>query len=158
MANPFTLEFEELAPLFGVTGPGGNGLCAVYEGPAPSPFPDTTPTPITSIRLDQNWGVTFRWRTTGPLNFLMAGTWQLAVYLEEMGGGEFSLPGNTTVIPFVSAPTPYNHVFNFGAGVVTREGAYRVVTTVDMSGPGGYQGPISGVGEGPIVKFYEVGP
>jgi len=154
MANPFTLQFEELAPYFEVT----HGRCAVYEGPAPAPFPDVTPTPISNIRLDQAWGVTFHWHTLGALNYLVAGTWQLAVYLEEMGGGEFHLPGNVTTIPFVSAPEVYTHVFSFGPGAVTREGAYRIVTTVDMSGPTGYQGPISAVGEGPIIKFYEVGP
>ena len=154
MANPFPLEFEELAPFFSVA----HKQCTVYEGPAPSPFPDVTPTPITNIRLDQAWGVTFHWHTLGALNYLVAGTWQLAVYLEEMGGGEFNLPGNVTNIPFVSAPHTYTHVFGFGPGAVTHEGAYRIVTTVDMAGPGGYQGPISAVGEGPIVKFYEVGP
>ncbi len=154
MANPFKLEFEELAPLFEVS----HGLCAVYEGPAPAPFPDVTPTPINNIRLDQAWGVTFHWHTERALNHLMCGTWQLTVYLEEMGVGEFGLPGNQVQIPFVSEPHLYWHVFNFGPGVVPREGAYRVVTTVDMTGPGGFQGPISAVGEGPIIRFYEVGP
>jgi hypothetical protein len=87
----------------------------------------------------------------------MSGEWQLAVYLEEMGGGEFNLPNNTTPLPFVSAPQAYDYTFNFAAGTVSREGAFRVVTTIDMVGPTGYQGPISGVGEGPIIKFYEVG-
>ncbi len=153
MANPFTLEFEELAPFFQVAHP----LCSVYEGPAPAPFPDVTPTPISNIRLDQAWGVTFHWHTLGALNYLVSGTWQLAVYLEEMGGGEFSLPGNVTNIPFVSSPHRYTHIFPFGAGVVNHEGAFRVVTTIDMAGPTGFQGPISAVGEGPIIKFYEVG-
>ena len=154
MANPFTLDFEELAPFFEVDHP----LCYVYEGPAPAPFPDVTPTPINNIRLDQSWGVTFHWHTNGALNYLVSGSWQLAVYLEEMGGGEFNLPGNVTTIPFVSSPNTYHHVFPFGPGVVSREGAFRIVTTVDMTGPTGYQGPISAVGEGPIIKFYEVGP
>jgi len=153
MANPFNLEFEETAPSFSVS----NAHCHVFEGAAPAPFPNTTPTPINNIRLDQSWGVTFHWHTHGFLNYIMAGTWELTVYLEEMGGGEFSLPGNKTTIPFVSAPNSYSHVFPFAPGVVSREGAYRVVTTVDMAGPSGFQGPISAVGEGPIIKFYEVG-
>jgi hypothetical protein len=66
---------------------------------------------------------------------------------------------NVNTIPFVSGPSPYAlaFAFDFAAGVVP-EGAYRVVTTVDMIGPGGFQGPISAVGEGPILRFYEVGP
>jgi hypothetical protein len=101
--------------------------------------------------------VGFEWETVGPLNYLMAGTWELTVYLEQMGLGEFSLPLNVDTIPFVSAPTVYGFAFSFPAGAVP-EGAYRVVTTVDMIGPGGFQGPISAVGEGPILRFYEVGP
>lgn len=154
MANPFPLEFEELAPFFSVS----DHSCTLLEAPAPPPFPDWTPTPINNIRLDQAWAVSFNWRTHGALNYLVAGTWELAVYLEEMGGGEFSLPGNMTTIPFVSQPHAYSHTFAFAPGAVVREGAYRLVTTVDMSGPTGFQGPISAVGEGPIVKFYEVGP
>lgn len=153
--NPFILEFEELLPFFSVSGPGGNGQCLVTEGPAPS-FGNPPP-PATHIRTDQEWFVRFEWETLGPLNYLMAGTWELTVYLEQMGMGEFSLPLNTAIEPFVSAPTVYDTAFNFAAGVVP-EGAYRIVTTVDMIGPGGFQGPISAVGEGPILRFYEVGP
>lgn len=154
MANPFPLEFEELLPLFGA----GNSQCAVVEGPAPAPFPTGAVAPISNIRLDQAWAVTFDWETIGPLNYLMSGEWELTVYLEQMGGGEFDLPNNTVKIPFVSAPNAYSYVFNFPAGAVAEEGAYRVVTTVDMAGPGGYQGPISAVGEGAILRFYQVGP
>ena len=156
--NPFILEFEELLPFFSVTGPlGGDGMCLVGEGPAPSPFGGPPPPPATHIRTDQDWYVGFAWETLGGLNFLMAGTWELTVYLEQMGGGEFSLPNNTDTIPFASAPTVYGLALGFPAGDVA-EGAYRVVTTVDMIGPGGFQGPISAVGEGPILRFYEVGP
>ena len=154
MANPFPLEFEELAPFFQIQ----HGRCTVYEGPAPSPFPQNPATPINNIRLDQAWGVTFHWHTLGALNYLVAGTWELTVYLEEMGVGEINLPGNTMTIPFVSAPHLYTHVFPFAPNVVSREGAYRLVTTVDMRGPTGYQGPISAVGEGPLIRFYQVGP
>lgn len=159
MSNPFVLDFEDMAPNFRVTGPGpdGEGACTIFEGPVTGDFPGATP-PISNIRLDQSWGVRFRWETVGPLNYLMAGNWHLTVYLEEMGGGEFNLPGNTMTVPFVSAPHLYTPPpFTFGPGVVDHEGAFRVVTTVDMSGPGSYQGPISAVGEGPILRFYEVG-
>jgi hypothetical protein len=160
--NPFILEFEELLPFFSVTGPfpvpaGGDGMCLVSEGPAPSPFAHPFPAPATHIRTDQDWSVGFAWETLGGLNFLMCGKWELTVYLEEMGPGEFTLPRNTDTIPFVSAPTPYGFAFDFPAGTVP-EGAYRIVTTVDMIGPTGFQGPISAVGEGPILRFYEVGP
>jgi hypothetical protein len=154
------------SPFFEVTGPypsplGPDGMCLVMEGPAPDPFGEPFPAPATHIRTDQEWSVGFSWETLGSLNYLMAGTWELTVYLEEMGGGEFALPLNVNTIPFVSGPSPYAlafaFAFDFAAGVVP-EGAYRVVTTVDMIGPGGFQGPISAVGEGPILRFYEVGP
>ena len=153
MANPFPLEFEELLHHFAVTG----GQCTVYEGPAPAPFPDVTPTPISSIRTDQSWGVAVEWTTTGPLNHLMHGDWELICYLEQMGVGEFALPGNTNIVSFVPAPNPYSHVFSFGPGTVPA-GAYRIVLTVTMMGHSGYRGPIAAIGEGPVIQFYQVGP
>jgi hypothetical protein len=152
MSNPFDLAFEEYLPIFGVK----DGACRVEEGPVPPPFDEPPTAPINTIRLDQDWAVQFKWETTGLLNYLMAGKWQLTVYLEEMGGGEFNLPGNTHELTFESKPHTYNYVFNFAAGSVP-EGAYRIVTTIDMVGLSGYQGPISAVGEGPIIRFYEVG-
>ena len=154
MANPFPLEFEEILNHFFVV----QAQCTLFEGPAPAPFPDNTPDPLSNIRLDQAWGVTFEWRTLGALNFLMAGDWELTVYLERMGGGEFTLPNNSQSVAFVSAPNTYAEVIDFPAGAVVDEGAYRVVTTVNLRGPTGFQGPIAAVGEGPIANFYAVGP
>ena len=150
--NPFHLDFEEILPLFSVA-PSEN---TVFEGPAPVPFPDATPVPVTSIRIDQQWGVRFKWETQGNLNWLMAGTWELTVYLERMGGGEFNLPGGTKNIAFVSAPNTYTEDLTFPAGSVP-EGAYRIVTTVTMKGPSGFRGPIGAIGDGPVIQFYKVG-
>ena len=159
MPNPFPVETEELLPFFELTGPGPGGAaqCTVYEGPAPTPFPATSPAPVTSIRTDQIWGVALVWETTGALNYLMAGTWELKVYLEQMGGGEFALSGNTHSMPFVSAPNTYSYVYSFSAGTVPA-GAYRVVQTMTLIGPGGFRGPVGAVGDGPIIQFYDVGP
>jgi hypothetical protein len=98
------------------------------------------------------------WTTQGPLNYLMAGTWELVVYLEQMGVGEYSLPAayGQRSVACHSQPYTYSVDMAVPAGVVP-EGAYQVVTTVKMKGPGGFGGPISGVGNGPILEFYKVG-
>jgi hypothetical protein len=100
--------------------------------------------------------VRFQWQTQGALNYLMSGRWELVVYLEQMGGSEFTLPNGTRYQAFVSAPNLYSHDASFPAGVVP-EGAYRIVTTVTLMGPGGFRGPVAGVGDGPVVHFYKTG-
>ena len=152
MSNPFPLVLEENLPFFNLTG----GTCTVYEGAAPAPFPDVTPAPINNIRTDQPWGMAVTWTTSGVLNHLLAGNWILTCYMEQMGGAEFSLPGNTYTVPFVSAPHTYNHVFHYSPGTCP-PGAYRVVMTAAMAGPAGYRGPVAAVGEGPLLQFYKVG-
>jgi hypothetical protein len=140
-----SMSFEELLPAFALT-----GTCEVIEaGP-------TGGTPTNIIRTDQAWSVKFDWATTGPLNFLLSGTWQLRVYLEQMGGGEFDLPpaiANATK-PFVSAPNSYSHMITVPANIVPA-GIYRLVAAVTIVGPTGMPGPIAGFGEAGLIQFFQ---
>ena len=97
MSIPCKMQTEELLPWFG-----WSADCTVYEGGMP---PGGLPTSI--IRTDQPWAVCFKWTTTCPLNYLMCGKWKLEVHLEQMGGGEYSLPKATADVEFVSKPHEY---------------------------------------------------
>jgi len=142
MAITFNLTTEELLPLFA-----WNGKCTVHEGPVGGP-------PTSTIRTNQPWHIHFEWEVTGGLNFIMAGKWKLRVYLEQMGGGEFTLPNPEKEVNFVPSPHNYRDVILFSANVVPA-GVYRLVTTITMVGLGGQPGPISGVGDGGLLHFYE---
>lgn len=109
--------------------------------------------PANIIRLSEAWEVKFDWTTTGALNFLMAGSWNLEVFLEKMGGGEFTLAGATASEPFVSAPNHYVKVINFAAGSVP-VGLYRATAIMQMAGPGGVLGPIVGHSDLGLLQFY----
>ena len=140
MATPITSE--ELLPFFGY-----NGNVGII----------TAATGATSIvRTVEAWSVKFDWTTTGFLNFLMAGNWNLQVLLEQMGPGEFTLPGGTAIEPFVSAPNAYSKTINFVAGLVP-PGLYRVSVIITMKGPSNHPGPITGYADLGLLEFYDAG-
>lgn len=138
----FPIKFEELVPYFSIS-----GECELYEVTPPG----TTPTTI--IRTNQEWYIKMSWKTFGALNCLMCGNWQLEVYLEQMGKGEYDLPNSARSVPFVSSPHQYHHEIHFPANKVP-EGVYRIVVTIKMQGPTGIPGPVVGFAEGPLVQFY----
>jgi hypothetical protein len=133
----FAMTCEENLPFFEIS-----GKCTIFEA-----IPET---PTIIIRTNENWGVIFEWKTTGPLNFLIAGTWHLDVLLEKWGPGEAgALP--TTNVPFVSAPHTYNRIVTFAP---QPEGSYKISTRVKLHGPGGVPGPLVCMAEGPMLDFY----
>ncbi len=148
---------EEILPYFGV-----NCHFDIEElsrpAPLPSgPIPSPGWAPTAIIQTSQSWRVTFDWETVGTLNNYMSGEWELKIYLEKMGGGEYSLPGNTSIVPFVSAPHHYmNQSITIPANTVPA-GVYKVVTAITMKGPSGVPGPIALFGEVPMVQFYDAG-
>ncbi|HGY54842.1 MAG TPA: hypothetical protein ENK44_03990 [Caldithrix abyssi] len=154
---PFTMVHEDILPFFGV-----NCQCELEERSLPQPLPGLPTTtgwaPTNIIQTGQNWRVQFDWNTIGPLNYYMAGTWHLRVYLEKMGGGEFTLPSANKTVNFVSAPHHYSNEYIEIPGGTVPAGIYKLVTAITMKGPGGIPGPIAMFGEGPMVQFYDVGP
>ncbi len=135
---------EELLPLFG------------YSGTVDVVTPPVGATSI--IRTIDAWSVQFNWTTTGPLNFLMSGNWHLQVLLEQIGPGEFALPGGTAIEPFVAAPNAYSKAINFAAGSVP-VGLYQVAVIITMKGPApaNHPGPITGYAELGLLEFYDAG-
>ena len=152
MANPFPIILEEGLPDFVIP---DTAHATVVELTSPGTFP-ASPNPIDRIRSTQAWGVRTTWQTGGPLSSFLAGEWVVTVYLERMGGGEFSLPGNVKTEALVATdPRTYVVDMAFAAGTVPA-GAYKIAVTVTMRGPapGFVPGPIGGVGDGPLLQFY----
>ena len=142
------IKFEELLPLFCLS-----GKVDVIEGPPPKGLSSSV------IRTDQPWRVDFDWTTSGPLNYIMHGTWELSIYLELMGGKEFDFdPGKgKSSVSFVAKPNNYKSSILVPPNEVPA-GIYRVVASVTMKGIGGVPGPIAGFAEAGLVQFYEGGP
>ncbi len=154
MANPFPIVFEESLPAF-VIASTAQATITELTSPPPMPFPPVL-TPASSIRSDQPWGVRVEWQTSGSLSSLLAGDWEVTVYIDRMGGAPFTLPGNVQTTPLVALnPANYTVDFTFPAGAVPA-GAYRMAITVTMRGPapGHVPGPIGGIGDGPLLQFY----
>ena len=141
----FEMTYEELLPVFSV-----NCDCEVIELDAPH-------MPTNIIRTDQRWAVKFSWETEGALNYIMAGTWHLQVFLEQIGGLEFDLGGATRDVSFNSLPTNYEETISFNAGTVPA-GIFKLVAAITFAGPAPERrnGPIALFGEGPMIQFYDV--
>ncbi|RMG27420.1 MAG: hypothetical protein D6730_07240 [Bacteroidetes bacterium] len=149
------LTFEELLPFFQIQG--GATVCLTENLAAPGPgtgFPPATPTNI--IKTSQGWSVAFQWETLGALTNLMAGQFQLNLFLEEMGSGEYALPAafSTATVNFVSAPNVYNQVMNIPANQVPA-GVYKLVVSLTFKGPLGVPGPIAAFSEVGMIQFYD---
>lgn len=147
------LKYEELLPLFAI-----NGQCETQEY-SPVLTGGGVFTPNNHIQIGQAWRVKFDWNTTGFLNYLIAGKFELRVFLEQMGGGEFNLPNATKIVNVVSSPNAYSDTIEVSAAVSANipAGVYKLVSALTMKGPGGVAGPIAAFAEGPMVQFYKVG-
>lgn len=136
----FPLVFEDLVPLFKISGTG-----TVFESPE---YGATT-----QIEHDQKWGVIFDWTQTGPLGWILCGTWNLKVYLEKMGPEEKDLPNQKDVAFIQGSNVSYKEIIEFPAGIV-EDGVYRLVTTITFTGPKGNPGPVVCFGDAGLVQFY----
>lgn len=89
----------------------------------------------------------------------MAGTWHLQLFLEKMGGEEFTLNPAYAIdqINFVSRPHEYYRWAIIPAGQVP-PGVYRAVASVTFKGPLGVPEPIAAFADIGLVQFYEEGP
>jgi len=148
-----SFDYEELLPFFQIQ----NGNVEIFEGPSTGGFPGGPP--INAIQTDQDWGVEIKWQTTGLLNFIIAGTWRLQLFLEQMGGGEFSIPNvyGVATQTFVSSPHLYSVTMNVPKGIVPK-GTYKLVFQMTFTGPAPATkpGPIACFAEYPkLLEFYE---
>ena len=130
-----------------------NGTCDFFEVPAWE-FPKKM------IRIDQKWGANFKWRVQGDLCWNLGGNWLLEVTLEQWGGGEFVLPPTqgSKQVPFVnSSDHTYDEKIEVDANIVP-EGKFKPAISITLLGPSDVPGPVAGMAEGPMMRFYRVGP
>jgi hypothetical protein len=122
--------------------------------------------PTNIIRIDQDWGVLVKWRTSGCLTRMICGTWCLNVCLESIGPGpELRLPEKAVKVeldPCSAKGNPltatYKCYVEIPRGYVKPEHCsipYKVVTTLTYLEPCGTPGPIAAYVEGQILQFYE---
>jgi hypothetical protein len=122
--------------------------------------------PTNIIRIDQDWGVLVKWRTSGVLTRMICGTWCLNVCLESIGPGEeLRLPLKTYKVeldPCSAKGNPltcnYKCYIEIPRGTVKPKHCttpYKIVTTLTYLEPCGTPGPIAGFVEGQILQFYE---
>ncbi len=150
---PFT--FEERFPYFEIS-----GNAHLHEGPIPAPNIGTTDS-ARAIQTGQDWYIHATWTCSGWMTNAMSGDWQIQVFLEKMGIGEFELmPGGPVTIPFVSAnPHTYSTFIPFVAtSLSVPKGLYKPTLQLTMEGPAGVALPIVAVAEGDVISFYDVGP
>ena len=116
---------------------------------APGPFDPTVSNMI--AQTDQPLKVKLQWRVKGALALIMAGKWECAVYLEEMGSGEY--PGG----PFtksVSMVAKLDHTYNVEVDIPENSipvGLYRVTVAVSLIGPPPTKAAL------PVVAFSDIG-
>lgn len=148
---------EEMVPNFNLT-----GRAAIFEGPLPSsPIDTVDPADGTrTVRCGQDWWVLVEWTAGGWLNHIMDGTWEVQVFLEQMGIGEFDVMPSPRSVPFVSTD-PHNYRIDIpfvAQSLSVPPGLYKIAVALTMRGPLGVPAPIAAVAEGPVIQFYEVGP
>ena len=88
----------------------------------------------------------------------MCGKWTCRLYLEKMGGSEFSLPISHAigVEDFVAKPNYYSCAINVPPNVVPA-GVYRVVATLTLKGETGVPAPLAAFADLGMVQFYDEG-
>lgn len=142
------LRFEEILPWFGITGD-----VTLKEGNSTADFPAGSVARI--IQSDQPVSITFDWRTSGLLVPFLSGNWKGSIFLEKMGGGEYTLPNNVATTPFIgSNPHSYHLSVNIPAGTLPT-GVYKVVASLNFSAPNGTPGPIAAFTELGMIQVYE---
>lgn len=151
MSHTDNLVIEEVLPFFGL-----RGHCHFYEGSSTENWRTDSPTNI--IQVDQPWYILYHFRTTGLLNHLMAGTWHFRLFMEQMGGGEFTLDPAYAIdqMNFVSKPNEY-YKWAIVPPKNIPEGVYKAVASVTFKGPLGVPGPIAAFADIGLVQFYKEG-
>lgn len=148
-----TLNFEETIPWFNVSGDvilSEGGSSAGFGAPS-SPNPTNR-----VIQRDQPTTIRFQWDQTGLLAPFLNGHWHCRLFFEQMGGGEYSLPGAyaDNVTPYVAVN---GHTYNVDVTIPANtipEGLYTVVCALVFHSPTGIPGPIAAYSEFGLVQYY----
>ena len=129
-----------------------NGTFSLTEGPF-GPF-KPTPNSQELIQTDQNANVNIKFQVGGLLVPFLAGKWKGEVFLEKMGGDEYTGPALSNTIPYNPANINYSLDVNIPAGSID-EGIYRVVVCLTLESLTGAPGPVAAFGDLGILKYYE---
>ena len=130
------------------------GKFALIEGTEDSTGFPGDPSVAEVIQTDQSATVKIKWNVTGTLTTFLSGSWKGEVFLEKMGGGEYTGVTPSTTIIYEPSATSYNMKVVVPANSV-EEGIYRVVVCLSLEGPTGTPGPVAAFGDLGLVKFYE---
>ena len=143
---------EEILPYFGF-----RGHVHLFEGPSTDDYPAAAPAEI--IQTDQSFHLRFHWRTSGNLNYIMCGKWKCRIFLEKMGGDEFTLNPAYALgeEDFVAKPNFYECRIDVPGNQV-KPGVYRLVATLTLEGETGVPAPVAAFADMGLVQFYSDGP
>lgn len=124
----------------------------LHESASTDDLPHDFP-PVSIIQDDQTAYVHFLWRQRGFLTKLISTncSWECRVYLEKMGAGEVANPAAVNT-PFVANDGHFYSTFVAISNLT--EGAYKVVATMLLRGPGKSPTPIAAYEEVGILQVY----
>lgn len=145
------LTIENVIPkiMFAITGD-----VTLHEGSSTSGLPSAAPVNI--VQRDQDVILRFKWSQSGWLGLMLAPgcRWELRVYLEKFGLGEVANPPAVN-IGFVPGLTGnYSNAVTIPNGTLP-EGAYKIVATLMLRGPGGNPTPIAAFKDLGILQVYQ---
>ncbi len=106
------------------------------------------------IQTDQEITFNFKWGCAGILVQSLCGTWNVQVYLEQMGENEFGLPGARVDIPFEPVS---GHQYDVNIVVrpnVIPAGLYRAVAAITLVSEHGKPLPVAGFADFGLLQFY----
>lgn len=136
----------------------GGGIMTREELPSTGDWPaDLSMEKI--IQTDQSFKIGFKWSQEGPAVLHPSHFWRVQVFLEKMGGDEFTLPAGKGYVeePFVpNSPNTYNATITFNPYDIP-VGLYRITGVVQLAGPfskGQRQGVVAFADFG-LVQIYE---
>ena len=114
--------------------------------------------PTVLMETDDPFSLKVDWQLSGPLVWVTGGTWEVALYIDDIDGvgtTHGQLAAATIPVNVVSNPQPYSVRFDVPANSVT-PGVYQLVVTINHSPQGGPLGKLTemvGFAESTPVKF-----
>ena len=114
--------------------------------------------PTVLMEIDDPFSVKVDWELSGPLVWVTGGTWEVALYIDDIDGvGPTSglLASTTIPVNISSDPQPFSVRFDVPANSVAA-GVYQLVVTINHSPQGGPLGKLTemvGFAESTPVKF-----
>ena len=157
--NPTPICFEERLEGFQLNGccqPCGTMTISEGARPAPCdkpPCQDWGPNPTNLIRTDQEWGIAFQWGHHGGIGEVLEGTWTVDVYLHRVDDSGVIHRENFAEHKQL-CDACYHVDVAFKPNDV-KPGIYQIYGAVSFTMKNGKHASISGIAEGPAVRFFE---